>query len=198
MPIDVREIGCDFLAASSRKYLRGPRGAGFLYVSDRALNQGLEPLFLDMRGADWVEESRYRPAPDARRFENWEFAWALVLGTGEAARYALGVGLEAIRDRVQGLAAQLRDALGGLDGVRVLDRGAEQCGIVSVSIADHDPARLVATLRSRGINASAQVRVYAVIDYDAKGVLASLRLSPHYYNTEDEIDRAVSAIGELL
>ena len=102
MPVDVNELGCDFLTASSRKYLRGPRGSGFLYVSDRVLDRGLEPLYIDMRGADWIAEDRYRAAPDARRFENWEFAWALVLGTGEAARYATSVGLEQIRDRVRG------------------------------------------------------------------------------------------------
>jgi selenocysteine lyase/cysteine desulfurase len=198
MPVSVRDIGCDFLSATSRKYLRGPRGAGFLYVSDRVLEQGLEPLFIDMRGADWTAANAYRPVPDAKRFENWEFAYALVLATGEAARYAMAVGLEPIRDRVRALAGRLRRALAALDGVRVLDRGHELCGIVSVAIDRGDPAALVAALRERGINTSAQVRVYAVIDYDQKGVDRSLRLSPHYYNTDDEIDRAVAAIRELL
>ena len=108
MPIDVDRLGCDFLSATSRKFLRGPRGAGFLYVSDRVLDGGLEPLFIDMRGADWIAEDRYRPAADARRFENWEFAWALVLATGEAARYATAIGLEEIRDRARALADRLR------------------------------------------------------------------------------------------
>ncbi len=198
MPVDVRELGCDFLSASSRKYLRGPRGAGFLYVSDRVLERGFEPLFIDMRGADWVAEDQYLPARDAKRFENWEFAWALVLGTGEAARYATAVGLEKIRDRVLALAGRLREALGAIGGVRVLDQGRELCGIVSAGIDGWDPSELVAALRERRINTSAQLRVYAVIDYDEKGVTASLRLSPHYYNTEEEIDQAVSAIGELL
>ena len=84
MPIDVERIGCDFLSAAFRKFLRGPRGAGFLYVSDRVLDGGLEPLFLDMRGADWIDADTYRPVPDARRFENWEFAWALVLASGRS------------------------------------------------------------------------------------------------------------------
>ena len=112
MPIDVDRLGCDFLSASSRKFLRGPRGAGFLYVSDRVLDGGLEPLLIDMRGADWIAENRYRPAAGARRFETWEFAWALVLATGEAARYATAIGLEEIRDRARALAERLRRALG--------------------------------------------------------------------------------------
>lgn len=198
MPVDVHELRCDFLSATSRKYLRGPRGAGFLYVSDRVLERGLEPLFIDMRGADWVAEDRYRAVPDAKRFENWEFAWALVLATGEAARYATAVGLEKIRDRVRALAGRLREALGAIDKVRVLDHGRELCGIVSVWIDGWNPGELVAALRDRRINTSAQIRVYAVIDYDEKGVTASLRISPHYYNTEEEIDQTVSAIRELL
>jgi selenocysteine lyase/cysteine desulfurase len=198
MPVDVQELRCDFLSATSRKYLRGPRGAGFLFVSDRVLDRGFEPLFIDMRGADWVAEDRYRAVPDAKRFENWEFAWALVLATGEAARYATAVGLEKIRDRVRALAGRLREALGAIDKVRVLDHGRELCGIVSVWIDGWNPGELVAALRDRRINTSAQIRVYAVIDYDEKGVTASLRISPHYYNTEEEIDQTVSAIRELL
>jgi selenocysteine lyase/cysteine desulfurase len=198
MPIDVGELGCDFLSATSRKFLRGPRGAGFLYVSDRVLERGLEPLFLDMRGAEWIAENRYRAVRDAKRFETFEFAWALVLATAEAARYATAIGLEPIRDRVRALAGRLRDALGAIDGVRVLDRGPELCGIVSVWIDGWNPRELQAALRDRRINTNAQIRAYAVIDYDEKGVAASLRLSPHYYNTEEEIDQAVSAIRELM
>jgi selenocysteine lyase/cysteine desulfurase len=198
MPVDVREIQCDFLSASARKYLRGPRGAGFLYVSDQILERGLEPLFIDLRGADWVDADRYRAVRDAKRFETWEFAWALVLATGEAARYTAAVGIEKIRDRVLTLAGRLREALGSIDNVRVLDHGKELCGIVSVSIDGRDPRELVAALRDRRINTSAQIRAYAVIDYDQKGVPTSLRISPHYYNTEEEIDQAVSAIREFL
>jgi selenocysteine lyase/cysteine desulfurase len=198
MPIDPGRMQCDFLSASARKYLRGPRGSGFLFVSDRVLQAGLAPLFLDMRGADWIAENRYREVSDARRFENWEFSWALVLATAEAARYAQAIGLESIRERVRALATGLRERLGTVEHVRVLDRGRELCGIVSVAVDHRDPRQLVAALREQRINASAQIREYAVLDYDDKGVSASLRLSPHYYNTEEEIDAAVSALRHLL
>lgn len=197
MPVDVTRIGCDFLSASSRKFLRGPRGAGFLYVSDRALAAGFEPLYIDMRGADWIAEGGYRAAPTARRFENWEFAWSLVLGTGAAARYATDIGLDQIQTRVWNLAERLREALRAINGVRVLDRGSELCGIVSVWIDGWEPHELVSRLQQQRINASAQVRVSAVLDYDEKGVPASLRLSPHYYNTESEVDQAAAAIADI-
>jgi selenocysteine lyase/cysteine desulfurase len=198
MPVDVRSIQCDFLSASARKYLRGPRGCGFLYVADRVLDRGLMPLFVDMRGADWIAADSYRAAPDARRFENWEFAWALVLATGAAAQYATALGLESIQARVRALARRLRESLATIDRVRVLDRGPELSGTVSIATAGASPPALVAALRQRRINVSAQSRVSAVIDYDDKGVSASLRISPHYYNTEDEIGQAVAALRELL
>lgn len=197
MPVSPDAIGCDFLSATSRKFLRGPRGAGFLWVSDRALDAGLSPLFPDLRGADWVEGDLFQPAPDARRFETWEFAWALVLGTGEAARYAVRVGLDAVRERTAALASDLRGRLSTLPGVRVLDRGPELCAIVTVSVEGHVPADLVRALRTRGINTSSQTRLDAVLDYDAKRVEGALRISPHYFNTEADLAAAVEALGEI-
>jgi selenocysteine lyase/cysteine desulfurase len=168
MPVDVEAIGCDFFSATSRKYLRGPRGAGLLYVSDRILDAGFEPLYPDMRGADWIDENLYQPAPDARRFETWEFAWGLVLGTGAAARYTMALGVEEIRDRSRGLASGLRERLSEVPGVRVLDRGPELGATVTASVEGHVPGDLVRALRARGINTSSQSRIDAVIDYDAK------------------------------
>jgi len=197
MPVRPDAIGCDFLSATARKFLRGPRGAGCLWVSDRALEAGLQPLFPDLRGADWIDGDLFQPAPDARRFETWEFAWALVLGTGAAARYASSVGLSRIEERVGGLADDLRQRLASVDGVTVLDRGTRLAGIVTVSMEGRQPRDLVVSLRERGINTSSQTRMDAVLDYDAKGVDGALRISPHYFNTAQEIDLVVDALGEI-
>ncbi len=198
MPVDVAEIGCDFLSATGRKFLRGPRGIGFLYVSDRALDLGLEPLFPDMRGADWIEKDLYQPAPGAQRFENWEFPYALVLGLGKAAEYALELGLEPILDRAWALAAQARERLAEVDGVRVLDRGQERCAIVTVAAEGRDSRELVQRLLERGINTALSLRSSAVMDFDDKGVEDAVRVSPHYYNTEDEIEALVMTLSQLL
>lgn len=197
MPLDAQSLGADFLSATARKFLRGPRGAGFLWVSDRALDAGLEPLFPDLRGADWVDPDRYQPAPSAVRFESWEFAWALVLGMGEAARYASALGLDAIRERAWKLADGLRERLSAVPGVDVLDRGPELSAIVTVAVAGWEPNLLVEALRDRGINTSAVGRESAVIDFDAKGVGGALRLSPHYYNSEAELVSAVDVLAGL-
>jgi selenocysteine lyase/cysteine desulfurase len=198
LPVDVTDIPCDFLSATARKFLRGPRGVGFLYVSDRVLEAGLLPLFPDLRGADWIAEDLYQPAPDARRFENWEFPWALVLGLGAAARYALDVGIEAGGARARALAATLRSELGRLPGVRVLDRGPELCAIVTIHVEGRSPVALVGALRERKINTTAMDLGSGLLDFEDKGVAGALRLSPHYYNTEAEIQATVEALSEML
>jgi selenocysteine lyase/cysteine desulfurase len=198
IPVDVLKLRCDFFSGTARKFLRGPRGIGFLYVSDRSLKRGDFPLYIDMRGADWVTSDSFAPAPDARRFENWEFAYSLVLGLGEAARYALEVGIERGGQRARNLAATLRIKLSGVSGIRVLDRGNDLAAIVTLQAPGWDATDLSKLLRRRGINSSASLRAYAVIDMDEKGAASALRLSPHYYNTEEEIDRVVDELKTVV
>jgi selenocysteine lyase/cysteine desulfurase len=196
LPIDVTRLRCDFLSATARKFLRGPRGIGFLYVSDRALKRGDAPLFIDMRGAGWITADQYELAPDARRFENWEFAYALVLGLGAAARYAIDAGIERCSQRALNLAATLREKLRNLGGIRVLDRGTNLGAIVTVEVLGRNAADIAAQLRKKGINVSASFRQWAVLDMDAKKAESAVRISPHYYNTEEEIEAAVDALRE--
>ncbi len=198
LEVDVTALDCDFLSATGRKFLRGPRGVGFLYVSDRALERGWEPLFPDLRGADWIDPDLYQPRPDATRFENWEFAYALVLGLGAAARYALDVGMASIEARALQLAAELRERLGGVPGVTMLDRGRRVGAIVTLDLAGRDPVAVMGQLRAQGINTGSATREAAVLDFDDKGVAGALRVSPHYYNTPDEIGRFVDALTDLL
>ena len=158
----------------------------------------LEPLMPDLRGAHWIDADLYQPAPDATRFENWEFAYALVLATGEAVRYATRLGLEPIRERAWALADFTRETLGALDGVTVMDQGRVRSAIVSLHLAGHDAVEFVPALRERGINTSATPHGYALIDLDAKGVESTLRVSPHYYNTRAEIETLAEALREFL
>lgn len=197
IPINVEQLGCDFLSVTGRKFLRGPRGIGFLYVSDRALKRGDHPLYIDMRGADWTTADTYALRPDARRYENWEFAYSLVLGLGEAARYATSVGIELAGTRANRLAAKIRRRLEGIPRARILDQGKALAAIVTVEMKGWEASQLVALLRQRGINTSATFREYAVIDMDDKGAGSALRISPHYYNTEEEIGRFVDALIEV-
>ena len=151
-----------------------------------------------MHGATWTDPDRFELTPDARRFESWEISYALVLGLGAAARYALDVGLETARDRARALAAYARARLADLPGVRMLDRGAELCAIVTAEPGDRSGAEIKLALRARGINTSSPGRDDGVIDMDEKRATSAIRLSPHYYNTAAEIDTAVEALRELL
>lgn len=198
MPISVARLHCDYLAATARKFLRGPRGVGILFVSDRALAGGAHPVLVDMHGATWTNPDAFELTPDARRFESWEMSYALVLGLGAAARYAMDVGLETARDRARTLASYAREKLAEVRGVRVLDRGAELCAIATVQPGGRNGEEIKLALRARGINTSSPDRSDAVIDMDAKGTASALRLSPHYYNTPEEIDTAVAALAEVL
>jgi selenocysteine lyase/cysteine desulfurase len=197
MKLDVQTLRCDFLSVTARKFLRGPRGTGFLYISDKALQAGLEPLFLDMRGADWVQKDEYRQSPTAMRFEDWEFAYALVLGTAEAIEYCLSVGEDNIRKRVGYLADKMRRDLAGLPGVRILDRGSQLGGLVTFHIAGGHPDNIVKALLQHRINVVPSYRRFAVIDFDEKGVDWAVRASPHYYNEEFEVDALVAALKEI-
>jgi selenocysteine lyase/cysteine desulfurase len=198
IPIDVRRLKCDYLSATARKFMRGPRGIGFLYASDRVLHRGDYPLFVDMRGARWVEADEFEVSPTARRYEDWEFPYALVLGQAAAAQYALAVGVELARSRAWALAARLRDALGAIPGVRVLDQGRTRCAIVTMTADPRHADGIVAALTARGINTVTSLREFGIYDFDAKGVATAVRLSPHYYNTEAEVDAAAAAVREIL
>ncbi len=196
--VDVDRVGCDYLAAAARKFLRGPRGIGFLYAADRVIEAGAYPITVDMHGATWSDPDRFTLTPDARRFESWEISPALVAGVGAAAAYALEVGVPTAAARASALAAYARERLAEIDGVRVLDRGPSLCAIATAEVAGRDAGSLKLALRARGINTSAADREDAVIDMDEKGARSALRLSPHYYNTPEEIDAAVGALAELL
>ena len=198
IPIRAEQLHCDYLSGTARKFLRGPRGLGFLYVSDEALRKGAHPLLVDMHGADWTEADAFKLNPDARRFETWEFAYALVMGLGAAAEYALNAGVETTGGRARELAAYARDRLADIPGVRVLDRGPELCAIVTIAIAGRDTTDIKLALRARGINTSSPHREDAVIDMDEKQTASALRISPHYYNTNEEIDTAVEALEEII
>jgi len=196
LPIDVAAIGCDMLSATGRKYLRGPRGTGFLYVRRGVLEQ-LEPPFLDLQAVTWAELDRYQMRPDARRFENWERNVAAQLGFGAAVDYALALGLPDIAARVEQLAEDLRHRLSEIPGATVHDRGRQRCGIVTFTIEGKQPRDIVAVLRRQNINAHASAASIPQLVPPPRRLPAVVRASVHYYNTEQEAVRFAAAIAAL-
>lgn len=197
MRIDVAELGCDFLSATGRKYLRGPRGTGFLYVARQWLAD-LEPAMIDHFGAPWVERDRYALRNDARRFETWENSYALRAGLGAALDYADQIGIHAIEARVQHLGEHTRSLVSSLKGVEVRDLGRERCGIVSFSVDHPEPQSLVARMADAGFVIGASPPSSTRLDAERRNLPVLLRIAPHYYNTEQELERAVDTLRTLL
>ncbi|EGX59780.1 aminotransferase class V [Streptomyces zinciresistens K42] len=196
LDVDVREIGCDLLSTTGRKYLRAPRGTGLLYVRREILDR-LVPPVLDLHAATWTARDRYEMRPDARRFETWEANYAALLGLGAAMDHALGWGLGRIERRVTALAAVLRAALDEIPGVRIRDLGLRRCGITTFTV-DGFPAEAVkASLAAQGINVSVSRTASTRLDMDDRGLEEVVRASVHYYNTEEEADRLARTVRAL-
>ncbi|WP_119420450.1 aminotransferase class V-fold PLP-dependent enzyme [Desertibaculum subflavum] len=196
MPVDVEALGCDMLSATGRKFLRGPRGTGFLYVR-RGLIGRLEPPFIDLHSADWTGADTYEFRADARRFENWECFVAGKIGLGAAADYAMSLGLDAIRERAWSLADRLRTGLAAIPGTRLRDLGDMRSAIVSFTIDRIDPAAVKQRLAQQTINVTVSGLTSTRLDMAARQLQSVVRASPHYYNSEEEIDRALEAIAGI-
>ena len=197
MPLPVDHLKCTMLSATGRKYLRGPRGTGFLYVR-RDWIERLEPPLLDLHAATWTAPDTYEIHADARRFETWESYVAGQVGLGVAVRYALDVGLGAIQDRTQRLAASLRDALSNIDGVTVADTGRTRCGITTFYAEQMDASSIQSALRALDINTSVSTPSSTRLDAVSRDLPDLVRASVHYYNTETEIERFAAALGAHL
>lgn len=197
LPLDVREIGCHMLTATSRKYLRGPRGMGFLFVREDVRDR-LTPPFLDIHAATWVERNRYVIRPDARRFENWESNIASKLGFGRAVDYALEVGVDSIWERVRTQAERLRARLDSIPGVIVHDLGRVKGGIVTFSISGLSCEDVKHALAVRHINVSISTVASTRFDMEARGLPQVVRASVHYLTIEEEIEQLATALEQVV
>ena len=197
LPLDVEVIGCDMLSATSRKYLRGPRGMGFLYVRE-AVIESLVPPFLDGHAAEWVAADRYVIREDARRFENWEADYAAKLGMGAAIEYALNIGLDRIWATVRQRAGELRSALTAITGVTVRDLGALKGGIVTFDVAGVPSGEVQRALQALTINTTTTSVAGTRFDMEARGLDLLVRASVHYLTTPEEIGMLVEAVRALV
>jgi selenocysteine lyase/cysteine desulfurase len=196
MPVDVEALGCDILNAAGRKYLRGPRGTGLLYVR-RSLLERTQPPWVDAFSAPWSPDGPYRPRSDARRYETAEGSPALKLGLGAAIRYALDLGIENVWSRIQELSGYLRGRLSEIEGVTVRDLGEQMSGLVSLTVEGVEPKEVRQALFSRGINVTVNGLNYTPLDMAARGLSEIVRISIHCFNTTEELDRVCEVLRLL-
>jgi selenocysteine lyase/cysteine desulfurase len=197
LQVDVEELGCDFLSATGRKFLRGPRGTGFLYVREHWL-ETIEPAMIDHFGAPWIARDQYKLRADARRFETWENSYALRAGLGAAAEYAASIGIDVISQRVEHLANYCRSIMEQHGSYQVYDLGDQKCGIVSFTLKGAGSAEsTVEKMADKGFAIGTSAPSSTRIDAERRNLPTVLRISPHYYNTESEIDQAIEQLVSL-
>ena len=197
MPVDVAALGCDYLCATGRKWLRGPKGTGFLYVREERL-ENIEPATIDDFGASWRAPDEYELRGDARRFETHEHAPALRLGLGAAVDYARALGLDEIRHRVRHLAMSLRAELARIPGVTVRDLGSEHAGLVTFSHERVAAADITAALHKAGVWVKTVPRAGALLDTTDRELGELVRVSPHYFNLDSELESFLKALHQAL
>ncbi len=195
LALDVEALGCDMLTGTGRKYLRGPRGTGFLYVRETSL-QRLTPEWVDMHAAQFTGPHTYRLRDDARRFENWECFVAGKIGLGVAVDYANAIGMDGIEKRVRELAGCLRDMLRENPAITVHEAGSDLSGIVTFSSAAETAEALHKRLLHKGINTSVVRLRNNLLDLGQRSLGDLNRASVHYYNTEDEILLFCEAVAQ--
>lgn len=187
IPVDVEEIGCDVLCITGRKYLRGPRGTGLLYVRNELLNQ-LEPPMLDQHAAELISPSEYKICENTKRYENWEQYCAGKFALSTAIDYALSWGLDSIQSRIYGLANTLRRKLSQIESIKLTDEGIEKCGIVTFMSEQISPPEIKKALAKHKINVSTSKGSGSLISFHNRGLVEVVRASVHYFNTDAEID----------
>jgi len=194
--LDVEKLQCDVLSGTGRKFLRGPRGTGFLYVRANFLEQ-LDPPFVDLHSATWTQDNDFTFQPNAKRFENWESFYAGRIGLAEAVAYANAIGLPAIEQRVTELGDGLRTQLESLPRVSTHDLGQHQCGIVTFSKSGVSASDMHKALAAKNINISQALFTSARLDFGRRQLSDTARASVHYFNTESEIEQFVDAVDSV-
>jgi cysteine desulfurase/selenocysteine lyase len=197
VPIDVEEIGCDVLSITGRKYLRGPRGTGLLYVTSSLLNE-LEPPILDQHAAELISPTEYLIRPDSKRFENWEQYCAGKYALGVSIDYALSWGLDEIQRRIYSMADNFRQKLSQIDGIQSTDEGVEKCGIITFTSDQLDPVAIKQSLSEQRINVSTSKGSGNLVSFQGRGLKEVVRASVHYFNTDEEIDYFVDVLKEVI
>jgi len=196
VPVDVDRVGCDILTGTSRKFLRGPRGIGFLYVNQKARSV-MEPVVLTNQSAEWSSAEEYSLRDDARVFEAWERSVINQLGFSAAIDYLLELGVDAATQQIAKNAAYLRKRLPDVKNVTIECPPGAVSAIITFNIAGRLPSDVKSILEDQHIAVKTASVVHTRLDMEHRGIESAVRVSPHYYTTTEDMDLFLTALEAL-
>jgi len=185
---DFADTGCDFMSFNGSKWLCGPMGTGVFYCKKESSDL-LEPLNIGGESADSNEKDglTYKEMPD--RFQTGFRNYVGLVGMGSSITFLQNLGWDNIRKHIINLSNLFIDEVGKIPESKVFgpENAAERTSIVSFEIENHDPEKIVSVMAQKGI-------IIAKREIYEKPVL---RISPHIYNTKDEIVGLVEELKKL-
>ncbi len=196
VPVSVADIGCDVMTGTSRKFLRGPRGIGFLYVNEHARSV-MDPIVLTNQSAEWTRKDAYTLRKDARVFEAWERSVVNQLGFTAAVDYLLDIGVDAATNQIARNALYLRKKLADCATVKMACPPSATSAIITFNLEGKTPVDVKARLAEQGIAVQIASVVHTRLDLERRGIDSAVRVSPHYYTSQSDMDRFIEAIQAL-
>jgi len=197
MPVDVRKIGCDFLAAPGHKGLLGPQGTGFLYFR-KELGKELKPLLVGGGMVEEVGKDRVEFSKPPQIFDGGTPNIPGIIGLGRACDYVLDIGIERIEKRERELTESMMKIakIGNVSVYGPTDLN-KRGGVVSFNVkglGHHDVASMLDELEKIAVRSGHHC---AQPTMKHLGVEGTVRASVHYYNLPDEVAKLVETVGKI-
>ena len=167
--VGVKKIGCTAASVTGRKYIRGPRGSGFLYV-DRQYLDRFEPFCVEQYGVSLQDRDHYVLHDSAKRFEHVEVGYANRVGLGRALQYINEIGIAEIEASVIHMGKTCREVFSNLPQVTLHDQGSRQGGIVTFSVNGVSPNEVRSYLNRHGVNIWVSTGPGSLVDFQERGI----------------------------
>ena len=192
--IDVKKINCDVMVGSGRKYLRGPRGTGFMYIKD-SIKKNIRPSIFDSRSC--VLKKMKTILYKKNLFETFEFPPALIIGLSESLSYLNKLGIKKIEKKIKNLSIYFRKKIKKINSVTVYENPLLLSGINTISVEKKPVEKIHKYLLKKKILTSICTTSTSYHHFEKMNVKKLLRISFHHYNTRKEIDYLVEVLNDL-
>lgn len=193
--VDVKEINCDVLVGSGRKYLRGPRGTGFIYINEK-IREKVKPMILDLKNTECYQE--IIKIKKANIFENFEYSPALQIGLGKAIERINSSGINQIELQIRQKSQYLRKKLDYFSKITFFENFNTLTGINTLKIEGLSSLRIYNYLLSKRILTSISTSATSLLYFNKKKIKDVLRISIHHYNSLYQINYLIKCLIDLI